>query len=212
MDIQQKLYDMTNINDINTFYNKRIDSTNEYESNGWSRLEHNSLVNAYIKDYVGNCLKTQHVHLVDVGCGSGMLGDLLESLFDSNRFKYSGIDLNPEFVKINKSKGRDIYQKNIITDDFAPPSSHDGISICVFSGIFAVFPKDKIQEVLKRAYSWYDITMCYALDVDLCLYTEEDKHNYVFPSSLEFFNSLNATRLIKTSFPEVYHSVMVVEK
>lgn len=195
------------------FYNNTIrDSHNDYEQNGWSKPTQNSLVNNFIKDYVEKCLKTCAVQIIDIGCGTGMLGDLLESSFDYSRFKYIGVDLNEKFFEINANKDRQIYLRNILEEDFNFQADPGVKTICVFAGIFAIFPKKEINSVLMRGLSWYDTIICYALDSHLCDFIEEDRHNYIDLTLLKYLSTLNHKSITKICFPSIYHSAIVVEK
>jgi len=63
-------------------------------------------------DYVQ--YKNENFHLVDLGCGAGGLGNALLSEDESNKLKYTGIDINEATI----SKGKKLFPSlNLINED-----------------------------------------------------------------------------------------------
>lgn len=206
-----------NLKEVKEFYDNAIlNSKNEYEMNGWTKPEQNSLVNEFIGDYVQLYLQNNgedrdSVQIVDVGCGSGMLGDHLKDKFYPKHVRYIGVDLNEKFIEINANKGNEIYIRDITKEEFNFSAPICFRNICVFSGIFAVFPEYKIKLVLDKAVGFYNTIMVYALDEHLCDVIEKDRHNYMNISLLKYFKS-NGFKTTKVCFPDIYHSVVIAKR
>ena len=71
-----------------------------------------SILKEYVND-IKNASNTQF--LLDIGCAAGGLGKSLKDILH-NKLDYTGIDINPESIKLGKKKFKDL---NLIEGDFS---------------------------------------------------------------------------------------------
>jgi len=130
--------------------------------------------------------------ILDVGCGRADLYGFMKRIFQTDEILYTGMDMNPNIIKIAKRKYPDV---NVISEEFLKDDVNDSFDWVVGSGLFNLndYPNmfDYAKNVVDKMYSKSNLGIAFNV---LIGYPEElsedDKNQLVCHNPSEWLDYL----------------------
>jgi hypothetical protein len=201
-------------------------SKDEVDKNGWSSPAQQDLPMQFVAnlaiqvagatfnidnvDYPDLKIKLKNVHVLDIGAGTGKLGDLVQGI----GVKYTAVDIRPEACAILLTKGHTCKSIDLI-DQPADLTLIGYNNIISFLGLFNQFKDIKYVHALLEAVmnTDNDITIVISsLDKTLCDFCNPSLFYINFSELSDWFVSKGFSSIQVHHESSIFHSILVARR